>query len=780
MRWWSRGEIKRVFGSDSFVEKISVKDQRNFKQVLEYKKSNSMKLREIIYPTILEYSSDGENLPIEFYIKTIPIAKKLDFKLGYFSSNAIKLLAVGFAQFIYNGGVLRLMTNHFLSKTDKSVFFSDNYVFEDSGLIEYMVAEDLQQLAKTLAKGEQHFWDCLRFLYEKERLLLFPVMAKPNKMVHYKEGIIDDGIDKIFFSGSCNFTYKGILENAESLNIWREWERVSEKAKVEMKVKEYSKIFDKSHESYIYLSAKEIVEVIFKEGQSKDLTELIDDAIDLYGYLQKQPSFSKANSQLLELEDQLQKIKIEPRFPYPSGPRDYQKEAYKAWVNNGKTGVFAMATGTGKTITSLNCILNEYKQSGNYRVVVLVPTIALVEQWQAEIANFNFKEIIQISSEHDWKSRIADIKRNLRWGIDMNYFIIVTYRTFSMKNFYDEVIQKLPDDTIIIADEAHNIGAPNVKKVFKDILFQRRIALSATPERIYDKEGTKEIQQFFNDLAPYCYQYTMKKAIDEVRLCKYYYYPFIVTLTDEEMIHYVKISKQLFRYFDPKSKKIKSCKEVEKLLLLRKQIIHKAANKIECLREIVKEITKTRELKYTFIYAPEGYDKREEDNDNRIIERMQAVLCQEIPNISASTFLGEGKNKREILEWFSEGKIDVLLSMKCLDEGVDIPRTEIGIFASSTGNPRQYIQRRGRLLRTHKDKNFAYIYDMVVVPNYLEMDEDFYNIERSLVKGELVRVTNFAKLALNFYDSEETLQHICKYYQLSLDTILNEIENDNR
>ena len=130
----------------------------------------------------------------------------------------------------------------------------------------------------------------------------------------------------------------------------------------------------------------------------------------------------------------------------------------------------------------------------------------------------------------------------------------------------------------------------------------------------------------------------------------------------------------------------------------------------------------------------------------------------------------------EILRGFSEGRIDLLFAMKMLDEGVDVPRAEVGIFASSTGNPRQFIQRRGRLLRKHKDKNYATIYDMIVIPHTRFSDARQTRIEKNMVRAELNRVAYFSSLALNFYDSKDELEGLCKKYELDLDQLINELE----
>jgi superfamily II DNA or RNA helicase len=394
-------------------------------------------------------------------------------------------------------------------------------------------------------------------------------------------------------------------------------------------------------------------------------------------------------------------------------------------------------------------------------------------QWQ--ISLFNFKNIIEVSGRTKWREEITKIKNDYLWNITHNYFIVTTYVSFT-DPLFQKLINLLGADIILIADEAHNIGAPKVKSAFKSLKLNKRIALSATPKRAYDPEGTIEIEQFFNDNPPYCYNFSMKDAIEKEFLTNYFYYPRLVELTEEEFDNYIHISKKLLKYFNSNTNELKKCSEVEKLLLLRKQIIHKAKNKLILFQKIVDKIKKQRELKFCFIYVPEGFGKKDNGEKFSYIEELTKILYKISPKTTSNTFLGEDSNRQDKLKGFSDGKIDVLMAIKCLDEGVDIPRAEIGIFASSTGNPRQFIQRRGRLLRKSPDKHFAYIYDMIVTPNsLLSIDSEFYNLERSLVRNELTRVAYFASLSLNFYESKITLGNISKQYNLDIDEIINDL-----
>jgi len=735
------------------------------------------RLLDISFPDDLKYSTDDDHIPLEFFIQAISSSISFDLKLGYFSSNALKVLAPSFAQFIYRGGKMRIMINHFLSENDKKVFLDDEYQISNFTLIESAVTQDLNLLANILNNSTQHFFDCLRYLIEKGRLELIPVMYKPNKMTHYKEGLFSDGSNQVVFDGSCNFTFNGLVGNAESLKIDRSWGSNPEKVSIRKWKTKFEKIFSKQHEGYIYLSPEKVIAVIQEKANDKNLQELLDDGIQLNNQILANEKINSILKQQLEqLQKEVNKDKNEPKFPYPE-PFEYQLAAYTNWIKNEKKGIFAMATGTGKTVTSLNCALNIYRDEGFCRIIILVPSLDLVEQWTKEVGDFNFQSIINVSGKTNWKERLTNIKNDFQWGQSENFVIISTYQSFASEVFL-RLLNGLPKDILLIADEAHNIGSVKVREAFAKVELQRRIALSATPKRKYDLEGTKIIEQFFDDEYPYCYNFSMDKAIDARRLTKYFYYPRIVRLTKKELDRYIKLSKRLLHYFNDKSNEYSKTQEAQDLLMERKRIIHKASNKLELFKEVLGELKTKNKLKYCFTYVPEGYGDIEGDEKFRFIDKMVNIVKEVSKETKVNTYLGRDKEKTNKLRGFSEGKIDMLLAMKCLDEGVDVPRTEVGIFASSTGNPRQFIQRRGRLLRTHKQKSFSYIYDMVVIPDYHALDKKTYKMERSQVKQELTRVAYFASLSEDFYYSKRQLKDVSDYYKLDIDTIINELADE--
>ena len=323
-------------------------------------------------------------------------------------------------------------------------------------------------------------------------------------------------------------------------------------------------------------------------------------------------------------------------------------------------------------------------------------------------------------------------------------------------------------------------------KKLKEIPYARRIGLSATPERQFDDSGNSKLRKFFGAEESYTFEYSMDEAIHGANpvLCKYYYYPHVIRLTDDEMAAYIELSEKISKYFNYDTETFTTKDEIlKRLLLARKRIIHKAANKLPAFREIVQKRFEERgNLNYTLVYVPEGlkpdyfgaeddFDKSDiigEDVDtDRLINEYTACVLNVDGHVTVRKFVSGQKDREELLRNFATAKVQVLTSMKCLDEGVDVPRSELAIFCSSTGNPRQFIQRRGRVLRKHPEKEFAILHDLVVVPE-VGSQYNSYKMERSLLQSELSRVKNFADMSENPSYSEMELRSALDYYALNL------------
>lgn len=468
-----------------------------------------------------------------------------------------------------------------------------------------------------------------------------------------------------------------------------------------------------------------------------------------------------------------------PAFPFNDGARGYQIEALNTWKENGCQGFFAMATGTGKTITALNCLLDIYYEKGRYRCLILVPTISLVDQWQRECRRFNFNNIVRISSkERHWKDDITRITASALFDPNSSYVIILTYASLVKKEVV-AWIDDLPNDTLVIADEAHNLGTENLINSINYLSFSKRIGLSATPHRQFDRKGNDAIKRYFNVKNGYTFEYSMGEAIQNGILCHYEYFPHIVHLNGNEMVEYCALSKKIAKFYDPYTETFKDCPALTALLIRRKHIIHKAYGKINAFTRVVNDLyVEKGNLKYTMVYSPEGIcpddvlytadlDDRDtlDDNELPMIDIYTKIVSEVEEHVTVEQFTSQESDRSSILENFTNGSTQVLVAMKCLDEGVDIPRAENAIFCASTGNPRQFIQRRGRILRVHPDKKRACIHDLVVAP-YVDSEFETFRMERTLIKNELQRVRDFALLSDNPDYSESTLKEILDYYQL--------------
>ncbi len=737
-------------------------------------------LSDIDFPESGEYRTGTANEPLAFYLEALIESNRLDLLLGYFSSSAISVLAVGFAKFITNGGRMRLVINHILSAQDKAAVVAG--LTTDAASYSFS-ATDYQRLKQSLDAYGTHFFHCLAWLIAANRVQIRAIRPKSGRGIsHYKSGIFFDGQNKVKFKGSCNFTASGLLENLEELDVKRSW-TAGANAFADYE-RDYEHLFNGTSEYADLIPIEQIDEAIVRDYGGKDIDELLTDEQRLATQKAKQTRTEGYQRAVAKIVQRIDTYRTTPRFPYESGPRDYQKEAYQNWIANGYQGIFAMATGTGKTITSLNCVLNEWAKTGQYQAVILVPTTILVEQWTHEARKFNFREIITVSGQSkNWPAELSRITTQLSFGVGTSFVVIVTYKSFT-KSAFQMYFKRLPKTTILLADEAHNIASPSVAQLLDGVHLPKRIGLSATPKRVYDPEGSAHMEAFFHDKEPYTYNFSMERAIAEGILCPYYYYPNIVSLTPAEMVAYSEISAKLAKIYARAKGSDQGAKPVEMLLMQRKRIIHKAQGKLAAFEHILNDIiTRRGKIDYTLVYSPEGfYADTEIDEevfptmteDNRIINFYASIVRQVSPTTTITQYTSDSDDKELVLKQFEQGKINALLSMKCLDEGVDIPRTEQAIFCSSTGNPRQFIQRRGRILRQHPEKGFAYIYDMVVIPR-ADPNSPTFQLERKLVQKELERVVHFAFMATNKYEAMNVFRAVCEAYQLNLDTIHNEL-----
>ena len=738
----------------------------------------------------VEWADDGTyrpgeyNSPEKFFNDCLENSKEFDLQLGYFSSATISVLADGFASFISNGGRMRLVINHIVSEEDKKAIIKGVH----GGIIDCFDLTNFETLRQTFDEYQQQFFECLAFLIYDKRIDIRIIKPRNKKGIsHTKSGQFRDGDSVTSFTGSANFTISGLFNNLEEIKIDRSDSiDIMVQKRIKGQREEFDIIMEGKKKNVEYLSPDNLISAIQSTYGDKDIEELLD--------VEKKLRKIKAERAIRERQERMDMARediadIEPRFPYPSGPREYQQTAFENWKNNGQKGLFAMATGTGKTITSLNCLLEIYKRKGYYKAIILVPTITLVNQWEQECRKFQFSNITKVYSRNlTWRDEVERISFNEKYRTDrepeVSYIIISTYASYSREKVFKVLNGFDKRRLLMIADECHNMGSGSLVKRLKEIPYLRRIGLSATPKRQFDDEGNEKLNDFFGSKEKYTYEYSMEEAIKNGVLCKYMYYPHVVNLTQEEMDAYVELSERIAKYFNYDKEVFEHIDEKLKMMLLaRKRLVHKATRKLDIFRSIIqKRFEEKGNLKYSLIYVPEGnkpdyvgggddFDVSEDigdDNDmEHLIDQYTQVVTEIDDHVTVRKFVSGQKDRDEILYDFAEGKLHVLTSMKCLDEGVDVPRSELAIFCASTGNPRQFIQRRGRVLRTHPDKKMAELHDLVVAPE-VNPYSDCYRMEQSLLRGELARVTNFAQLSENPSYSELELREILDHYGLNL------------
>ena len=692
----------------------------------------------------LSYSSGLQHGPKEFFTEALIESKSFDLGLGFFSTSGIRCLAYGFALFIANGGRMRVVINHILSEQDKLAIERGQSGIIDS--FEDKILNNVTQLCSTLSRQDEQFFNCFSYLISVDRIEFVATVSTQGGLGHDKYGVFtDERGNKVAFSGSANFSQTAMELNSETITVFTSWQSPEYVKDLETK---FNDNWHEDNDHLIHIPISKVTSYIKDKFGSVKLKNLLDREIDLRDVNEIDSSDPITSQPLPEyLVKKIEFKEQEPRFPFPS-ERSIQIDAYKAWIENDRNGIFAMATGSGKTVTALNCLLKQYQETGFYKAIIVVPTRALALQW----------EVVSTHTEKDWKNLLSRYTTKSLLNQRKNIVVITTYATFIRKYIQDFIRStKGIESFVFIADEAHNLGATGpIKHLPHSIKY--RIGLSATPERIYDEGGSKKLYDFFNSEPPkYTYRFTMKDAIwksDPPILCHYEYYPLFVSLTPDEMEQYNIITEKLRKFIDPLTGKYK--KDAEMLLMARKRIIHKAANKKLKVAELLDEQKKKGNLDYTFVFVPEGYEPDYAEIDDYDIDKEDIHIIDEYSQMfrerkySYHQYISGLDDAPSILESFERGDIQILLSMKCLDEGVDIPRAQNAIFISSTGNPRQFIQRRGRVLRTCKGKDMAYIWDLIVMPP--DISESASTVERSLFTGEVKRILNFAALADNKID----------------------------
>lgn len=714
-----------------------------------------------------EYRSLIHNIAKEFLIPALNEAIAYDRAVGFFSSSILSNIAFGIDGLARNGGRIRLVSSPYLSDEDKMAIrqgYKNRNETIRSALISQLKTpindiekEQLNLLANLIADG---------ILDIK---IAFTEDTTKIGMYHEKLGIIKDSENNtIAFSGSMNESENALTANYESIDVFCSWK--NEEERINAKQSAFDSIWNNCEPNIIVV----------------DFPEIKDEIINRYKI--RNIDYAKPPIHYQEIfRSLIPGAKVPDEFKF----HDYQQEAIDNWVKKGYKGIFDMATGTGKTYTGLGAVARlNFELKGHLAVIIVAPYQHLVEQWVEDIEKFSMHPIIGYSSspQKDWKKRLDNAIRNQKLKVKgCEFFCFVCTNATYSSEFVQNTLSKIKDDCLLLVDEAHNFGAYNLRKLLNK-QFKYRLALSATLERYQDEDGTQALFKYFGEK---CIEYTLERAIQEHKLTRYKYYPIFVSLTDDELSEYYKLTKQLGQC----CKKDKSGKKVlnekgKKIAIKRARLIAAAENKLQALQ---KSITPYINSSGILVYCGAANTKQFDDDfypsgsdeEIRQIDAVTDLLGNKL-NMKVSQYTScENIEERQILkEKFSEGKdLQALIAIKCLDEGVNIPSIKTAFILASTTNPKEYIQRRGRVLRLYKGKEYAEIYDFITLPKSLEdsCSDTEYELKMGLglIRNEMSRAFEFARLADNYVEANIKLDEVRNIYHLDQSVYEYEEEFEN-
>ncbi|SDU48264.1 DEAD/DEAH box helicase family protein [Jiangella alkaliphila] len=692
------------------------------------------------------YRSDKEDVVASFFVPAFTVATSYGRAVGYFTSTSLALYARGIEAFAERGGSMRLIASPHLNEDD-IVDIERGYdlrqVIERATIRELeqesreTVLDGLGMVGRLIAEGRLDIK--LAFVEHEGRVGIY----------HEKIGVFrDEDGDLVGFTGSSNETYGGLMANFESVEIYRGWV-AGDGARALRLEADFQALWSNqtpklSIECFPDLARDRLV----KLGAERPYRPLPgrDDALTPAPVVLSEPS----------------------RLTIPGWleVRDYQRRAIESWLRHQGRGILKMATGTGKTKTAMIAaaqLANVLRQREQPMVVlILAPLQHLVDQWITEVEGFGVRPVAVYESSQKWQPVVEEQLVEARLGQRPVVAIVATNTSFAGEKF-QSVLSRITQPLLIIADEAHNLGSSRYRASLPPNATYR-LALSATPERWFDDEGTDALIDYFG---PIVFELGLGDAIRIGALTRYLYVPRLVELNDDETNLYVALTAQIATRIaagdelgnaDPTS-------PLGFLLRQRAGVLGHAEGKFAALRG---DLSVRSDSWFQLIYCAEGNrptEPGEPSGPNQLRDVMDLVGNQ--LHLSAHSYISETPRaeRKVLLRRFGTGNdLRVLVAMRCLDEGVDIPDARTGYLLASSSNPRQFIQRRGRLLRRAEGKERAEILDYVAVPPSGAPIN--FDVERALLTRELQRTNEFGKLAENYETTLDALRPLKERYQL--------------
>lgn len=667
-------------------------------------------------------------------------ATSVDCMMGFFSSEILVSLAPGLASFIDSSDEsLRLIISPLLRTEDMEAIELGTASTED------IVCETLEDFILTENAIAKHTLKCLSWMLRHGRVEIKIALMK-NALFHPKVWLFREDNDVIAAHGSSNMTYAGVEKNIEQLSISKSWEDTNQSYITEKFCDQFRQLWANYDESCTVIPIPQAIEENLLKTYNSDTppTEAEFHTLD-----KKETGSIDESLAPYDLDRSSRPPFAIPSYlRYEDGDFEHQGRAIKAWCEASYHGVLEMATGSGKTIAAMICAHRLYKIEKPLLIVVAAPYIPLIQQWCDEISPFGLKPV-NLTEAKGAKGRAAELsklKRRLRFGSSDVEIVVVTHRTLCNNDFKTE-LETFACKMLLIADEVHNLGSEGFI-TNPPCFFDYRLGLSATPIRQYDEEGTDQLFSFFG---PIVFQFMLEEAIGRC-LVEYEYYVHPVELTEDEMEEWYdlteKIGKNAWRQENGDDDEY-----LLKLLRDRRAILENAENKIVVLENVLTQREDFDRLRHTLIYTSDKAPQQLKDV-NALLNK-NGVLFHQLTHKETP----DRKKTAQIIQSFQDGTLQALTAKRVLDEGVNIPQIEKAFILASTTVERQWVQRRGRLLRTCSEtgKTHSEIHDFMALP------PDLDNLDtraRALIESELKRIQAFAYLAKNFGRPDGPLSHI--------------------
>ena len=666
------------------------------------------------------YNRIDDDIAEDFYLPCMRNAKTYDRISGYFGSSVYIIAWDALKEFIQNGGTMRVICSPVLSAEDQKALSDGSKAWNDEKLLKPLESELEEMLCDENLSLPARLLTCLiasGVLKLKIGLVRSDSHPSVKSIFHDKVGIFYDNYGKqVAFRGSFNETYKGLSNdgNIESVDVFQSWDGGKEATRVAGIQDLFNRIwYGNATQSVIVKDIPDALkENIFQKASREDMNKLLDEIKVREAAENKWKPYKKGRS-----------------------PRKHQVNALDNWVANGRRGILKHATGSGKTFTAI-CAIKDALSRGE-TVLVLVPSKELLYHWkkeiQASIPQMDIFFLLCGDGNNTWKAENA-LGEWTGPNKAIHKVIIAMMSTASGEDFYTRVVAG--EHLLVVADEAHRLGSSKRRKIFS-INAGARLGLSATPERYGDEEGTQALFDYFGGIIKP--EFSLKDAINNHVLTRYFYHPEKVYLDASEQEEWDNISKEISKIVArsvvngrlPKDL-FKTNPFLSQMMIKRARILKNANGKIKLAMNIITQ--HYEEGQKWIVYC---------DNQDQLREIRQHA---EDKGYDAYEYYADMPGDRETTLKYFERHGGILVSIKCLDEGVDIPSTTHALIIASSKNPREFIQRRGRVLRLSDGKAFAHIYDAIVLP---EGNVDSDDKSQNIVLNELARAIQFGTWAEN-------------------------------